>query len=80
MLWLGPGPVLDYVTHRRGPNWNVLSWQSHAAAGLGWIGSAPFAAAGDPGSAADVFWTGRNGALWTVSLTGAGVGKPVRLG
>ncbi|HUD38943.1 MAG TPA: glycoside hydrolase domain-containing protein [Streptosporangiaceae bacterium] len=80
VLWLGPGPVLDYVTHRRGPNWNVLSWQSHAAAGLGWIGSAPFAAAGDPGSAADVFWTGRNGALWTVSLTGAGVGKPVRLG
>ncbi|HVB44987.1 MAG TPA: glycoside hydrolase domain-containing protein [Streptosporangiaceae bacterium] len=72
VLWRGPGHVLDTVRHRPGAGWNVLGWQSPAPAHLGWVGWAPFAAAGDPGAALRIFWRGRSGGLWTAALSGGG--------
>jgi hypothetical protein len=72
VLWRGADHGLDYVTRRSGANWNVLAWQPRADDRLGWIGSAPFTAAGGPDSALHVFWLGRHGTLWTATLTQSG--------
>ncbi len=78
VIWRGPGHSLGYARHLAGSsNWNVLSWRESAPAGLGWIGSAPFASVGAEG--VQVFWSGRGSADWTAGPDGKNWSKPVKL-
>jgi hypothetical protein len=80
VLWRGPGHTLTYIRHRPGRGWNLLGWQPPAPLHLGWIGSAPFAAVGGPGSSLRVFWQGRHGAMWTAALSARGWSGATKLG
>ncbi len=80
VLWQGPGHQLDFIAHskpRRG--WNVLSWTAPNESKLGWVAAPPYAAVGSQGAGLHVFWRGRGDSLWTASLTGARLARPVRL-
>jgi hypothetical protein len=80
VLWRGPAGRLYVIEHRATPNWNVLGWTGPAAAGLGWTGSAPFAAVGAGLASVPVFWQAANPGVWTALLTGADWTQPVWLG
>jgi Domain of unknown function (DUF1906) len=69
VLWLGAGHSIEYVEHRSGSNWNAAGWTRPAAARVGWVGSAPFAAIGGRGRTLRIFWTGRDGRVRTATLT-----------
>lgn len=79
VLWQGSRHKLDYLRHRLGQGWNSVGWQGPFPAGVGWLGSAPFASVGSPTSSLAVFWLGRQGRLWTASVTGAGWSKATKL-
>ena len=79
VLWRGPGHTLSYISHRSGGGWNLAGWGEAGSLRLGTLGSAPFAAAGDPGAPLRVFWQDRAGGLWTVWLAAGGWSGPAKL-
>jgi hypothetical protein len=79
VLWTGPRRQLTVVRHRQGSGWNAVGWQGPLMLRVGPVDSAPFAAVGGANAAVRVFWRGKDGRLWTASLTGRGWSRPVRL-
>jgi len=79
VLWLGPGHHIYYIEHRAVRNWNALAWTRPATARQSWAGSAPFAAVCGQGRTVRIFWPGRQGSLWTATLTGTAWSRPYNL-
>lgn len=79
VLWTGPRRQLTVIRHRSGSSWSRPGWDGPLPLHMGRLDSAPFAAVGGPGAAVRVFWWGRDGRLWTASLTSHGWTGPVRL-
>lgn len=79
VLWAGPRRELTVVRHRSGATWSRPGWDGPLPLRMGRLDSAPFAAVGGPGAVVRVFWRGRDGRLWTASLSRHGWAGPVRL-
>ena len=79
VLWTGPRRELTVLRHLQRSGWNAVGWQGPLMLHVGQVASAPFAAVGSPDAAVRVFWRGRDGRLWTATLTGRGWTGPVRL-
>jgi len=79
VLWAGPRYRLTVIRHRSGATWSKPGWDGPLWLRMGRLDSAPFAAVGGPAGPVRVFWWGRDGRLWTASLSGRGWTGPVRL-
>lgn len=79
VLWLGPGHRIYFIKHRSRRNWNALGWTRPASARLSWADSMPFAAIGGPERTLRIFWRGRGGSVWTVTMTRAAWGRQTKL-
>jgi len=76
VLWRGPQGRL--WEERRTPRGR---WRAPVKTRMSGLRSAPFAAAGSPGSTLEIFWKGRAGRLWWAALTDRGTWiGPRRLG
>jgi len=80
VLWRGVGHRLTGIGHRPARKWNVVEWERPMQLRRSRLGSAPFAAVGNPGAELRIFWHGQHGRLWTAVLSRGRWTVPARIG